>query len=82
MPDYLILPIITGVAGLTHILRGGDIRITSRRVVRESLGRPLALLLVVASAIDLVTVLGFQTVVYASLIALIAAIVLGLAVGE
>jgi hypothetical protein len=82
MPDYLILPILTGTAGLTHILRGGDLRLPRHIVVRESLGRPLALLLVIAAAIDLVTVLGFQHVVYASLIALVPVIVLAFAVGE
>ena len=82
MPTYVILPIITGVAGLTHLLRGGDIVIADRRLVPESLARPLALLLIIAAAIDLVTVLGFGSVVYASLIALVAALWLGLAEGR
>lgn len=82
MSNYLVLPLIAGVSGITYLIRGADIRIGAGRVVPRELGRSLALLLVIAAAIDLATVLGFQSIVFASLIALVAAIVIGLAAAE
>jgi len=75
---YLLLPLGLAIFAAGYLRRGGEVKTTPGRAVKHSLGRSLALLLLIAATIDLITVLGFGSYVYASLIALAAVLVIGL----
>lgn len=78
MTVYLVFPLGLAIFSARYLLKGGMFKITPDRAVNESLGRPLAMLLLIGAAIDAITILFFRSIVFASVIALLAAMIIGL----
>jgi hypothetical protein len=82
MTTYLIFPLGLALYSARYLRKGGPLKVTPDRIVPEALGRPLTLLLLIGAAIDTVTVLIFGRLFFAGVLALVAALVIGLAASK